>query len=148
MNKRDIGRLGLTIFSIVQSDQLSTLYKMVARALAEQHVSHPMSEPTSASELSSKENDISTKPKDLENCENWQVVTLRCVRFPSSKSEDEKHPLFLTIALMGDANREQRCFHCTLTDTPSDVGQCGTLSPHLLVKMFAPAPGAIGNKGY
>ena len=148
MNKRDIGRLGLTIFSIVQSDQLSTLYKMVARALAEQHVTHPMSEPTSASELSSKENDISTKPKDLENCENWQVITLRCVRFPSSKSEDKKHPLFLTIALMGDANREQRCFHCTLTDTPSDVGRCGTLSPHLLVKMFAPAPGAIGNKGY
>eukprot|EP00986_Skeletonema_menzelii_P000521 scaffold157_cov204-Skeletonema_menzelii.AAC.3 len=145
LNKRDIGRL--TIFSIVQSDQLSTLYKMVARALAEQHVAHPMSEPTSASGVSCKENVISTKPQGVRNCEDWQIVTLRCVRFPSSKNEDEKHPLFLTITLMDDANREQRCFHCTLTDTPSDVGQCGTVSPHLLARMFAPAI-STANKGY
>eukprot|EP00984_Skeletonema_dohrnii_P037782 scaffold40248_cov216-Skeletonema_dohrnii-CCMP3373.AAC.1 len=148
LNKRDIGRL--TIFSIVQSDQLSTLYKMVARALAEQHVAPniPLSESTSASGMSCKENVISTKPKGVGNGEDWQVVTLKCVRFPSSKNEGEEHPLFLTITLMGDANRDQRCFHVTLSDTPSDEGQFGTISPKLLTKMFAPVISAGAGKGY
>ncbi len=148
MNKRDIGRL--TIFSIVQSDQLSTLYKMVARALAEQHVvpNTPLSESASASGFSCKENVISTKPKGVDSGEEWQVVTLRCVRFPSSKNEDEEHPLFLTITLMGDANRDKRCFHCTLTDTPSDEGQFGTISPNLLAKMFATPISTGASKGY
>jgi len=145
LNKRDIGRL--TIFSIVQSDQLSTLYKMVARALAEQHVA-PLSESTSASGMSCKENVISTKPKGVGNGEDWQVVTLKCVRFPSSKNEGEEHPLFLTITLMGDANRDQRCFHVTLSDNPSDEGQFGTISPKLLTKMFAPVISAGAGKGY
>jgi hypothetical protein len=147
LNKRDIGRL--TIFSIVQSSQLSTLYKMVARALAEQHVAPntSLSEPTTASPTSSKENAISPKPND--NGEDWQVVTLRCIRFPSSKNDDdeETRDLFLTIALMGDANRDQRCFHCTLTDTPSDEGQFGTVSPKFLAKMFAPTISAVAGKG-
>lgn len=144
MNKRDIGRL--TIFSIVQSSQLSTLYKMVARALAEQHVTPTgtsPSEKTSAIRTSSEEDTASPKPS---NSEDWQVVTLRCVRFPSSKDssnqvkdEDKDHPLFLTVTLMGDANRDQRCFHCTLTDTPTDEGQFGNVTPEFLAKMFAPA---------
>eukprot|EP00985_Skeletonema_marinoi_P025882 scaffold19441_cov214-Skeletonema_marinoi.AAC.5 len=148
LNKRDIGRL--TIFSIVQSDQLSKLYKMVARALAEQHVAPniPLSESTSASGMSCKENVISTKPKGVGSGGDWQVVTLKCVRFPSSKNEGEKHPLFLTITLMGDANRDQRCFHVTLSDTPSDEGQFGTISPKLLTKMFAPVISAGAGKGY
>lgn len=148
MNKRDIGRL--TIFSIVQSDQLSTLYKMVARALAEQHVAPNTSSSgsASASGFSCKENVISTKPQGVGNGEEWQVVTLRCVRFPSGKNEDEDCPLFLTITLMGDASRDQRCFHCTLTDTPNDEGQFGTVSPKLLAKMFATPINTGANKGY
>ena len=145
LNKQDIGRL--TIFSIVQSNQLSALYKMVARALAEQHVTATSSEPsesTPASESESPpvakgsktEDAISQKPNEVED---WQVITLRCVPFPSSKNEEKERPLFLTITLMGDANLDQRCFHCTLTDAPSDEGQVGTVTPEFLVKMFSPA---------
>lgn len=117
---------------------------MVARALAEQHVASPaasLTEPTSASQTSSEEDDISPKPKGVVgDGEDWQVVTLRCVRFPSGKSDDkeESRDLFLTITLMSDADRDQRCFHCTLTDTPSE-GQFGTVSPKFLANMFAPA---------
>jgi hypothetical protein len=152
LNKQDIGRL--TIFSIVQSNQLSALYKMVARALAEQHVTATSSEPsestpTSESESppvakgSNTEDAISQKPnegtRDNKEVEDWQVITLRCVPFPSSKNEEKERPLFLTITLMGDANLDQRCFHCTLTDAPSDEGQVGTVTPEFLVKMFSPA---------
>lgn len=159
LNKQDIERL--TIFSIVQSNQLSALYKMVARALAEQHVTANSSEPSESTPASESESHvakgsrtekaISQKPnegrRDNKGVEDWQVITLRCVPFPSSKNEEKERPLFLTITLMGDANLDQRCFHCTLTDAPSDEGQVGTVTPEFLVKMFSPAITAGAGKG-
>ena len=136
---------------------------MVARALAEQHVTANNSEPSestpsSESEASppvakdSKTEDaISQKPNESTSYnkegEDWQVITLRCVPFPSSKNEEKERPLFLTITLMGDANLDQRCFHCTLTDAPSDEGQVGTVTPEFLVKIFSPAITAGAGKG-
>jgi hypothetical protein len=155
LNKQDIGRL--TIFSIVQSNQLSTLYKMVARALAEQHVTANSSEPSESTPASesesppvakdSKTEDAISQKQNNKEVEDWQVITLRCVPFPSSKNEEKERPLFLTITLMGDANLDQRCFHCTLTDAPSNEGRVGTVTPEFLVKMFSPAITAGAGKG-
>jgi hypothetical protein len=133
----------LTIFSIVQSDQLSSLYKMVARALcppnadgAPPRVGSATSGPNGTTDSSSEE---------------WQAITLKCVPFPrnnSNKNSKQKqggtathhpNPLYMTVSLMEDENRDHRCFHCILTDYPGTDGKMGSVTPELFAMLFAPS---------
>ena len=39
---------------------------------------------------------------------------------------------------MMDMNRDQRCFHCILTDCPGSNGRLGSVTPELFAKLFNP----------
>lgn len=136
LNEREAKRL--TIFSIVQPNELSNLYKMVARALAEKC-------DTSASTSADVTHRKSSATKE------WQAITLKCIPFPndlvaSKTSLDVNsphapcgpHSLCITVALMKDVNRDQRCFHCILTDSPGSNGRLGSVTPELFAKLFNP----------
>jgi len=188
LSERDAKRL--TIFSIVQSNQLSKLYKMVARALAADEKSSnsssssgggPSSSPSSNNNSTSgssttKSNGVrtTTNTNTDSNEEEWQAITLKCIPFhqshnknsnndPSSKTKKKKqkrattssttattststhhpHPLYITVALMEDQNRDQRCFHCILTDCPgTNEGKLGSVTPELFSMLFTPSSSA------
>lgn len=98
----------LTIFSIVRSDQLSSVYQMAARALAEKEGGRPGGTPASG--------------VDTSMTEEWESITLNCIPFvdKNKKTGEQRkthnpNSLLMTVALMEDANDDQRCFHCTLT---------------------------------
>ena len=148
LSERDAKRL--TIFSIVQSSQLSSLYKMVARALAEKSVA-------SNSATASKDSPttlVDCAPPKTDN-EEWQAITLKCIPFSSNNKANERglkttatysvqhpNPLYINVTLMDDENRDQRCFHCVLTDCPGSNGKLGCVTPELFATLFAPS----GNK--
>lgn len=80
---------------------------------------------------------------------DWQAITLNCIPFPSSikikdSAQSKMSPslasgtqsLSITVALMEDTNRDQRCFHCILTDCPSTNGRLGSVTPELFSKLF------------
>jgi len=176
LSERDAKRL--TIFGIVQSNQLSNLYKMVARALAADERSSSSGGSTSASS-STNNRDIEPSPAIAKsdgrmattgsNEEEWQAITLKCVPFPQSnknsnndaKKKKQKranaatslasasvthhpHPLFITVALMEDEDRDQRCFHCILTDccppaSTTNGGKLGSVTPELFAMLFTPS---------
>lgn len=117
LSEREAKRL--TIFSIVQPSELSNLYKMVARALAEKSDTS-----TSATTVDTGGNSSGT--------EEWQAITLKCIPFPNDPI------LCITVALMKDVNRDQRCFHCILTDCPGSNGRLGSVTPELFAKLFIP----------
>ena len=145
-----------TIFSIVQSSQLSNLYKMVARALAEKRsvprvTSGSSTDPTlssseqpssSSSSATASSSAASTKSEQTDNDE-WQAITLECVSFndDSKKSKQKSssaspHPLYITVSLMEDEDRDQRCFHCILTDCPgTNGGKLGSVTPELFAML-------------
>lgn len=86
--------------------------------------------------------DANAKSSDAES---WQAITLKCVRFASKSNKDEAthpHPLYITVALMSDEDRDKRCFHCIITDCPGTKGALGSVTPELLSLLFAP-----GGKG-
>jgi hypothetical protein len=152
LSERDATRL--TIFSIVQSNQLSNLYKMVARALADNSVaSEPIATPA---------RDVPDVPAACAtsngNGEDWQAITLKCIPFSSSgKSNDataharrgtktatttnatqRSNPLYVNVTMMDDENRDQRCFHCVLTDCPGSNGKLGCVTPNLFSTLLVP----------
>ena len=147
-----------TIFSIVQSSQLSNLYKMVARALAEKRsvprvtsgssstsptTLSSSEQPSSSSSATASSSAASTKSDQTDNNEEWQAITLECVAFndDSKKSKQKSssaspHPLYITVSLMEDENRDQRCFHCILTDCPgTNGGKLGSVTPELFAML-------------
>ena len=151
LSERDAKRL--TIFSIVQSSQLSNLYKMVARALAPNIVA------AAAAGGNNKSGDD----------EEWQAITLKCAPFtnikntvtssadttkqgePGAESSSEntttatttdsqsQQQLYITVALMEDEKMANRCFHCILTDCPGTNGELGIVTPELFQKLFTPS---------
>ena len=138
----------LSIFSIVDSGQLTDLYKFVARALAENKLPIPSAAVATATDSApSQPEDISKAPTpNSENnetiyIESWQAITLKCIRFASKKNKEEAthpNPLYLTVALMSDEDRDQRCFHCIITDCPGTNGAFGRVTPELLAMLFNP----------
>jgi hypothetical protein len=136
LSEREAKRL--TIFSIVLPSELSNLYKMVARALAEK------------SDTSMCATTVDTGGNSS-GTEEWQAITLKCIPFPNdpilSKTSLNTftptaargpHSLSITVALMKDVNRDQRCFHCILTDCPGSNGRLGSVTPELFAKLFIP----------
>lgn len=101
---------------------------------------------------------IEKPPSDVEE---WQAITLKCVPFSSAQDKmkaDQKqsgtaastnhpNPLYITVALMEDENRDQRCFHCILTDCPGTDGKLGSVTPELFQMLFAPRCGAPRRRG-
>ena len=148
LSERDAKRL--TIFSIVQSSQLSNLYKMVARALAPNIVA------AAAAGVNNKSGDD----------EEWQAITLKCAPFTNIKNTatasadsarqgepgagsssentttatttESQQQLYITVALMEDEKMANRCFHCILTDCPGTNGELGIVTPELFQKLFTP----------
>ena len=156
LSERDAKRL--TIFSIVQSSQLSNLYKMVARALAPNIVA-------AAAAGGNKAGDD----------EEWQAITLKCAPFTNIKNTatasavsaeqrattgagsssentttatttDSQQQLYITVALMEDEKMANRCFHCILTDCPGTNGELGIVTPELFQKLFTPISSGSSNK--
>ena len=63
--------------------------------------------------------------------------TASSVQYPQHQ-EQQHHSLSITVALMEDMNRDQRCFHCILTDCPGTDGKLGSVTPELFAKLFNP----------
>ena len=112
---------------------------MVARALAEKTTTAP---PTTTTDAATP----AAKPEEHIE-EQWQAITLKCIPFSShkssstvasKKSSDQPNPLYITVALMEDENRDQRCFHCILTDDPGTEGKLGSVTPELFAMLFTP----------
>jgi hypothetical protein len=89
---------------------------------------------------------VDCAPPKTDN-EEWQAITLKCIPFSSNNKANERGPkttatLYINVTLMDDENRDQRCFHCVLTDCPGSNGKLGCVTPELFATLFAP----IGNK--
>jgi hypothetical protein len=140
----------------VQPSELSNLYKMVARALAEK-----TSETTTTTTTTSADTNAngSTGGNNCSPTDEWQAITLKCIPFPNDPAPSKTsslaitssstttntvtstrgpHSLSITVALMMDMNRDQRCFHCILTDCPGSNGRLGCVTPELFAKLFNP----------
>lgn len=143
----------LTIFGIVQSNQLSNLYKMVARALAADERSQKSGRSNGSNGTTNIASGASSS--NSKGGEEWQAITLKCIPFhqqggkegePKTKAKTKDsdapscNPLYITVALMEDKNRDQRCFHCVLTDCPgiNDEGKVGGVSPELFATLLSP----------
>jgi PAS domain S-box-containing protein len=127
-SKRDMQHL--TIFSLVQSSDLSSVFEIVAAALRNNAL--PAYEGTRIE--SSEESAGDSKPSALQW--DYEAKTLPCVKFrPLRESPGEKKPkkLNMTLTLMPDEDPRKRCFHCVFTDcTDVKKGLLGTISPELL----------------
>lgn len=140
----------LSIFSIVESGQLTNLYKFVARALAENKLPVPSvaaaADAAASEETPSPPEKLADEPMPdseaaakVTDTESWEAITLKCIRFASKKNKEETthpNPLYLTVALMSDEDRDQRCFHCIITDYPGTKGAFGSVTPELLAMLF------------
>ena len=132
---------------MVQSTELTPLYKMVARAMESSLKSDdggagPSSSPSSAANKGDK----------------CPAITLKCIPFPH-RSETGKtttpapptpeRQLYVTVALMeGDwGPTHRRCFHCTLTDRPQTHGWGGVTPGLFALLRRAPGGGAPGDGG-
>ena len=88
---------------------------------------------------------VGSTHKTSHNDEWPKAITLSCASFPndkvtssSSATSADKEQLYITVALMEDENRDQRCFHCILTNCQAD-GKVGSLmTQDLFAKLFAP----------
>ena len=144
------------------------MYKMVARALADELVVHPVTTAT-ASSIAAEKTILSSSHATTTSSdkEEWQTITLKCIPFTrptnnnSSANEmmiarsktsigaesdvvithQPSNPLYINVALMDDNDREKRCFHCILTDCPGLNGKLGGVTPELFAKLFAPSSG-------
>jgi len=138
----------LTIFSIVQADELSSLFEMVAAALRKSSSKTPPNKRHRKAILSSidldKESDVSSSSsKKKSNQQEWAAITLPCISFPALNSSEKllgnshhPNPLFMTVTLMHDVDPQKRCFHCVLTDCPGTKGDIGSVTPELLAMLF------------
>jgi hypothetical protein len=120
----------LTIFSLVQSSDLSSVFEIVAAALKTNAL--PAHEVTRIE--SSEVNTGGTKPSAPQW--DYEAMTLPCVKFrPLREGAGEKKPkqLNMTLTLMPDEDPRKRCFHGVFTDcTAGKKGSLGTISPELL----------------
>jgi PAS domain S-box-containing protein len=119
----------LTIFSLVQSSDLSSVFEIVAAALRTNAL--PAHEDTHIE--SSEKNTGSTEL----NAPQWdyEAMTLPCVNFRALREgpEEKKAKLNMTLTLMPDEDPRKRCFHGVFTDyTAGKKGALGTISPELL----------------
>jgi hypothetical protein len=120
----------LTIFSLVQSSDLSSVFEIVAAALRNNAL--PAHEGTRIE--TSDENTGDSKPSGLQW--DYEAMTLPCVKFrPLREGPGEKKPkqLNMTLTLMPDEDPQKRCFHGVFTDCAAgNKGSLGTISPELL----------------
>ena len=142
LGPREVGNL--TVFGMVESDQLSDLYAMVSKALAYRPSADKPGDAGGGAPASSG----GAPPPDGgdgagEGGETtWRSITLRCAPFrsparavPAADGEKRKRtapgPLYMNITLMGDEDPGKRCFHCVLTDKPGEDGRVGGVTPGL-----------------
>jgi PAS domain-containing protein len=127
-SKREMEQL--TIFSLVQSSDLSSVFEIVAAALRTNAL--PTHEDTRIESSEKKTDD--TDPNALQW--DYEAMTLPCVKFrPLRESPGEKKPkqLNMTLTLMPDEDPRKRCFHGVFTDCAAGKkGSLGTISPELL----------------
>lgn len=120
----------LTVFSLVQSRDLSSVFEIVAAALR----TNALPAPEGTRIESSEENTGDTKPSALQR--DYEAMTLPCVKFrPLREGPSEKKPkqLNMTLTLMPDEDPRKRCFHAVFTDNAAGKkGTFGTISPELL----------------
>mmetsp|Transcript_8632 Transcript_8632/g.19386 ORF Transcript_8632/g.19386 Transcript_8632/m.19386 type:complete len:962 (+) Transcript_8632:366-3251(+) len=159
LTERDAKRL--TIFSMVKPNHLSNLYKMVAQSCCSDKSISSSSNAGSTTSCSaaapledSASSPITKKSDGRDDEEEWKAVTLKCISFPShAKSNNDTNitkkkqsPLYITVTLMEDEQRDQRCFHCVLTDCPGTNGKLGSVTPELFSMLFTPKESAKKKK--
>ena len=117
-----------TIFNLVQSSKLSSLFEIVAKSLraTDPKADAPPAPSSSASLDAAAPSETSSRAWDFEG------TTLPCIRFPTERPAQ----LYITVTLMDDVNPRKRCFHCVLTDSPCTSGGLGRITPELLETMF------------
>jgi len=117
-----------TIFNLVQSSKLSSLFEIVAKSLraADPKVEAP-SVPSSSGSM-----DATAPSESTSRAWDYEGTTLPCIRFPTERPAQ----LYITVTLMDDVNPRKRCFHCVLTDSPCTSGGLGRITPELLETMF------------
>lgn len=116
----------LTIFSLVQSSDLSSVFGIVAAALRTNAL-------PPQKDKSDEANICDTEPYHPQ-CD-YEAVTLPCVKFrPLREGPGEKKPkaLNMTLTLMADEDPRKRCFHGIFTDCAGKNGLIGSISPELL----------------
>lgn len=157
LRKEDAGRL--TIFSLVSSNKLSSLFEIVAAALRTDDSARQggssvpvVTDGSSSGAVSSAErgsgSDTSSKTsshtkgvaKAPPHTEAYPAITLPCTMFqkPGASSGLDNHQLYMTVTLMTDEDPQKRCFHCVFTDCPPGTnGSMSTISRELLAKLVS-----------
>lgn len=124
----------LTIFSLIQSNKLSSIFEIVAAALRSNTLpSVNVAKPEKAGF------DKSQDPKM-----DFESVTLPCVRFqPLEQVDVDKNSISLnmTLTMLANEDSRKRCFHCIFTDFDSGASVMpGSISPELMALLSADKP--------
>lgn len=124
----------LTIFSLVKSNHLSSLFEIVAAALR------------TGSQQSDDEEKSLGQDVAKRNCNkseqggggkfNYSAITLPCTTFRPRPGALMDKQMYITVTLMADADPRKRCFHCVFTDCQGTNGALGTISPDLVSLLF------------
>jgi len=141
LGKKEVERL--TIFSLVQTSSLSSLFEIVAAALrssTEMDESKKEAGKEEAAGEGTKEDE--RKPTPLGE---YTAITLPCVDFgtafrdfstPARDSFPSSRELYMTVTLMSDTDIRKRCFHCAFSDCKGTKGALGAVTPELLSALF------------
>jgi len=139
LTQTDVKRI--TIFSMVQVDQLSYLFDLVADSLRKSNSGTIVTRSTEPTSSSSSLTNATTNSENIEcNQQNrFHTVTLPCVPFPQeilANGKNKKKTLYMNVTFMYDSNPSKRCIHCALTDIPGSNGKIGTVTSDLLSLLF------------
>jgi hypothetical protein len=131
LNVAEVERL--TIFGLVRSDKLSSMFEVVASVL--RSTTKDSDENDVGYELDKNNKDSGCR---ISRC---STVTMPCTKFRSLPIGENgtllERQMYLTFKLMSDEEDPQkRCFHCILTDRPSVEGKAGSVTPELLSVLF------------
>lgn len=148
----------LTIFSLVQTSMLSSLFEIVAAALRSKDTESTEGE--ESNDANDDEQNDSQGERKVTPLKDYAAITLPCIDFSkifradhSKKSRNKPAPrqLHMTVTLMTDDDVRKRCFHCAFTDCPGTKGALGSVTPELLSALFTnpadlPAPLSSANE--
>jgi len=137
LSKKEAERL--TIFSLVESSSLSSLFEIVAGALSSS-TDETVKEDEEAAGEGTKEVERKVTP-----LRDYTTITLPCVDFrticrnfvtPDRVYSSSSRQLYMTVTLMSDTDISKRCFHCAFTDCKGTKGNIGSVTPELLSALF------------
>lgn len=131
LSKQDVKRI--TIFSLVQAENLSDLYELVAEFLRKGN-SQSDGNTTPPSLCLSDNNETIASGNSYEQS-NFKTLTLPCIQFPKNlplnHDGSQRYRLFMHVTVIWDKIPSRRCLHCALSDQAEKKGKIGFLSSSL-----------------